>query len=192
MIFCQRSGKAPRANSRTRTGDFHRDYDGAANNDGAGGYPSSFGTPRRNYGNGHGERYRYDDPRPRRRNTATGPAGNLGTGKPVTRSGLVATQAIAIINLSMNEKKERPARPDSLVHIGHLKESEKKKLETDIVGRLRRLGAEMTQKEIHELIAVIDTSKNLASLKEKLTGLHQDKDEKILGEIIQIAESIRK
>ncbi len=92
----------------------------------------------------------------------------------------------------MSEKKEPQFSPETRVHVGQLKESDQKKLESDIASKLRRLGTEMTHKEIRELITAIDTSKNLASLKEKLTGLHRDKDEEILKEIIQIAESIRK
>lgn len=88
--------------------------------------------------------------------------------------------------------QKRRETPENTVHVGQLKESDKKKLESDIAGSLRRLGKEMTHKEIQELVTVIDTSKNLASLKEKLTGLHQGTDDELLQEIIKIAESIRK
>lgn len=87
----------------------------------------------------------------------------------------------------------KPPRPEvAPVHVGHLKESDRKKMESDIVSRLQKLGKELTHKDIRELITAIETSKSLASLKEKLTGLHQDKDEAMLEEIIRIAESIRK
>lgn len=50
----------------------------------------------------------------------------------------------------------------------------------------------MTHKDIRELITVIETSKSLASLKEKLAGMNHDTDDKVLQEILRIAESIRK
>ena len=100
--------------------------------------------------------------------------------------------------LTMNEKQDlipsekRQEAPKNTVHVGQLKESDKKKLESDIAKSLQKLGKEMTHKEIQELIAVIDTSKNLASLKEKLEWLRQGGDEVLLKEILKISESIRK
>jgi hypothetical protein len=57
---------------------------------------------------------------------------------------------------------------------------------------LQKLWKEMTHKEIQELITMIDTSKNLASLKEKLEWLRQGGDEVLLKEILKISEAIRK
>jgi hypothetical protein len=57
---------------------------------------------------------------------------------------------------------------------------------------LQKLWKEMTHKEIQELITIIDTSKNLASLKEKLEWLRQGGDEVLLKEILKISEAIRK
>lgn len=96
----------------------------------------------------------------------------------------------------MSERKDAPElpktpRPETQIHVGHLKESDRKKMESDITSRLQKLGREMTHKDIQELIAAIETSKSLAALKEKLSGMHQDKDEAMLEEILHIAESIR-
>ena len=97
----------------------------------------------------------------------------------------------------MPEKKDAPElpknpRPETPVHVGHLKESDRKKMESEIVSSLKRLGKEMTHKDIGELIAAIERSKSLAALKEELSGMHQDKDEAMLEEILHIAESIRR
>lgn len=92
----------------------------------------------------------------------------------------------------INPSEKRQEAPKNTVHVGHLKESEKKKLESDIAKSLQKLGKEMTHKEIQELITMIDTSKNLASLKEKLDWLRQGGDEVLLKEILKISESIRK
>ncbi|MDD2745137.1 MAG: hypothetical protein PHU93_01240 [Candidatus Gracilibacteria bacterium] len=97
----------------------------------------------------------------------------------------------------MSEKKDEIINniqrvPETQVHVGQLKESDKKKLESDITDRLKKLGKEMTHKDIRELITVIETSKSLASLKEKLVGMNHDTDDKVLQEILRIAESIRK
>jgi len=98
----------------------------------------------------------------------------------------------------MSERKDdslahpKPPAPETIIHAGKLKESDKKRLESDITDRLRKLGKEMTQKDIRELITIIETSKSLSSLKEKLVGMNKDTDEIILQEILRIAESIRK
>lgn len=95
-------------------------------------------------------------------------------------------------NKDFAPSQKRQETPKNTVHVGQLKESDKKKLESDIAGSLKRLGKEMTHKEIRELVTIIDTSKNLASLKEKFSWLHQGGDEEMLQEIIKISESIRK
>lgn len=97
--------------------------------------------------------------------------------------------------MSEPEKKPESQKPDlheAVPKAGILKEADKRRLESDIMIRLQKLGSELTKKDIHELLAVIETSKNLNSLKEKLTGIHKDVDEKVLTEILSIAESIQR
>ena len=94
-----------------------------------------------------------------------------------------------------NEKIPVPKKnlqPEVLPSVGILKESDKKKLESEIINRLQKLGSEFTKKDIGELLAIIETSKSLSSLREKLSGIHKDTDEKVLAEILSIAETIRK
>ncbi len=92
----------------------------------------------------------------------------------------------------LTPSQKQPEAPKNTVHVGQLKESDKKKLESDIAKSLQKLWKEMTHKEIQELITMIDTSKNLASLKEKLEWLRQGGDEVLLKEILKISEAIRK
>lgn len=89
-----------------------------------------------------------------------------------------------------------PQKRGPEAHVGILKESDKKKLEAEIISKLQHLGSELTKKDIRELLAAIETSKSLGALREKIVVSQEKNDgkltEQLLNELIALAEQIRR
>ncbi len=82
---------------------------------------------------------------------------------------------------------------ERIPEIGILKDTEKKALEHEVVSRLKELGSRLTSREIRDLLTAVETSKNLASLKEKISENIVDyTNDAVLEEILKLSESIRK
>lgn len=76
---------------------------------------------------------------------------------------------------------------------GKFVESDKKKLESAVVDKLKSLGSKLTRKEIQELLSHVETAKNIESLKEKLTAKTAERtDDAALEEIFALYNEIRK
>ncbi len=73
---------------------------------------------------------------------------------------------------------------------GILKEREKKELEKEIIEKLRFIGKKLSKKELSELLAQIETTKNIESLKNQLKG-GSEQNKEALNLILSLYESIR-
>lgn len=73
---------------------------------------------------------------------------------------------------------------------GILKEKEKKDFELQVVEKLRIIGKRLTKKEISELLATLEATKSIESLKAQLSGGKEEHD-KALETILSLYETIR-
>jgi hypothetical protein len=79
------------------------------------------------------------------------------------------------------------------MHGGILQESDKKKLEGEIASRLKTLGSKFTQREIRDLLTAVETSRSLASLKEKLgEKVSNQANDRFLEDLLALSDSIRR
>lgn len=92
----------------------------------------------------------------------------------------------------MSRSPESSNNTPELNQGGAFRELDKKKLEAEVVLKLKKLGANLTNKELWELMAAVTTTKNLESLREKLgTKTNEKTNDVLLQEILSLVESIR-
>ncbi|MFZ4462098.1 MAG: hypothetical protein ACOYN2_06510 [Patescibacteria group bacterium] len=97
--------------------------------------------------------------------------------------------------MTESDKQHAPLIPKnpSPEMTGKFVESDKKKLESAVVDKLKSLGSKLTRKEIQELLSHVETAKNIESLKEKLTTKTAERaDDAALEEIFALYNEIRK
>lgn len=87
---------------------------------------------------------------------------------------------------------EFPQKLTGTVNTGILKNSDEKKLEANIVDRLRSFGKKFSRREISELMASINTSNSLSELRDKISQEPKlANNPELADEIIHLAESVR-